>query len=220
MGWKEYGWANDVATGRSEIRKPFGWICGDMVAANTADAAYKGETVRASRSIVRQDEYLNVDKLDKGKTPASQRRFVFDEDNPLHTLRPFFMRARGRCHREFDCLRSRQRIQPTEEEYGSWGVADVTCTVVRIGHTTRSTPHIRICALGIVDFDTAAGVLPASLDSLIKGGGSGRAMRSWRWNLYEGKLRVHESARSLDRSELGKTEALGLPCEDGEVRQR
>jgi hypothetical protein len=50
----------------------------------------------------------------------------------------------------------------------------------------------------------------------MEGGGSGRAMRSWRRNLNEGKLRVHEGSRSLDRSELGKTEALGLPCEDGE----
>lgn len=218
MVWKEYGWANDVATGRSEIRNPFGWICGDMVAANTADAAYKGETVRASRSIVKLDGYLDINKLDKGKTPASQCRFVFDEDNPLHTLRSFFVGARGRFHREFNCLGSRQWIQPTEEEYSSWGVADVTCTVVRIGHTTRSTAHIRICALGIVDFNAAAGVLPASFESLIEGGGSGRAVRSWRRDLDERKLRVHESARSLDRSELGKTEALRLPCKDGGER--
>ena len=191
-----------------------------MVAANTVDAAYRRESVKGVRSIVKQDEYLDINKLNKGKTPASQRRFVFDEDNPLHTLRAFFVGARGRFHREFDCRRSRQRVQPTEEEYGGWGVADVTCTVIRISHTTRSTPRIRICALGIVDFDTAAGVLPASLESLMEGSGSGRTMRSgWR-NLNERKLRVHEGSRSLDRSELGKTEALGLPCGDGRERQR
>ena len=117
-------------------------------------------------------------------------------------------------------MRSRQRIQPTEEEYGGWGVADVTCTVIRVGHTTRSAPRIRIRALGIVDFDTAAGVLPASFESLMEGSGSGRAMRSWRRYLDEWKLRVHEGSRGLDSSELGKTEALGLPCEDGRERQR
>ena len=39
-------------------------------------------------------------------------------------------------------------------------------------------------------------------------------MRGWRRNLNKGELRIHESSRSLDRSELGKTEALGLACED------
>ena len=76
------------------MRKPFGWTWGDMVAANTVDAAYRGESIRASRSIVKQGEYLDINKLYKGKTPARQCRFVFDEDNPLHTLRPFFVWAR------------------------------------------------------------------------------------------------------------------------------
>ena len=36
MGWKLYGSAKLAATGLSEIRKPFGWICGLIVAARTA----------------------------------------------------------------------------------------------------------------------------------------------------------------------------------------
>ena len=32
--------------------------------------------------------------------------------------------------------------------------------------------------------------------------------------MNEGKLRIHEGSCSLDRSELGKTEALRLACEE------
>jgi hypothetical protein len=68
--------------------------------------------------------------------------------------------------------------------------------------------------LRIVNFDTAAAVLPTGLESLVERGGCRCAVRSRRRHLYEGELRVHESACSLDGSELGETETLGLACED------
>ena len=57
-------------------------------------------------------------------------------------------------------------------------------------------------------------MLSTGLESFVECGGGGRAVRSWRRHLNEGKLRVHESACSLDGSELGETEPLGLACED------
>jgi len=74
--------------------------------------------------------------------------------------------------------------------------------------------------LRIVNFDTAPAVLSTGFESLVERGGGRCAMRGWRRNLDEGKLRVHEGACGLDGSELGETEALGLACEDDGKKTR
>jgi len=74
--------------------------------------------------------------------------------------------------------------------------------------------------LRIINFDTSPVVLSTRFKGLVKCGGGGCTMRSWRRDLNEGKLRVHEGARRFDGSELGETETLGLSCEDDGKKAR
>lgn len=67
-GWKEWGLANEAATGVSETRKPLGWSWGDIVLVRTVDAVWiHEEPVAGARHV---ETYEVIDKLNKAKTKA------------------------------------------------------------------------------------------------------------------------------------------------------
>lgn len=77
-------------------------------------------------------EYLNIHKLNKRKLEASQGHFVLDEDNSFHALVTLLSRP---CRTHY-CLRdglwARERVQSTEEQHSSGGIANITSPIVHV----------------------------------------------------------------------------------------
>ena len=157
--------------------------------------------------VIREDIYLDINEFNKGKTKASHGSFVFDEDDPSHSLCTFLAWTRRGQHGLVNCLRSRQRIKAPEEQHGTLRVSNVACAVIHIA-PVQATFIMRSCTLRIVYFDPAAVMGNAGFKRFIKGSRRRGAVRCWRRHLNEGKERIHKCAGMFDACELGKAEAL------------
>ena len=169
--------------------------------------------VNGARDGRRDLTHLNVHKLHKREAPARRGHLVLDEDDSPHALRALFTWARARLHGLGNRLRTRERVEPTEEEDWSLRVPDVPSSIVRLEGPLR-TPIPWGGALRVIDLDASAarGNRHPSLQRPIERGSRGGTVRGGRWDLDEREERVHEGTRVLGACELGETESLGNTC--------
>lgn len=140
--------------------------------------------------------YRDINKLHKRKTPAGHCDLVFYQNNSFHAFRAFFTEPSGILHCLRNSLRTRKRVQSSEQQHGYLGVTNIPCAVVRVLWTTSLIT--RTGTLRVINLDSSAVMRGTVLEGFVKCCRSGGTMRGRRRNLNERVEWVDKRARVVN----------------------